>query len=113
MFLSGVDAIRSVLANNLPASYFPTFSPSDPDADGYSVQVLPSLQVQLQTARHFTVPGQLRVVNNSCSGFLQLMPGQLRLACASSTCHVEYAAHDQSLPTAELSAGMHMLLIPQ
>ncbi|KAL0021740.1 hypothetical protein WJX79_000457 [Trebouxia sp. C0005] len=40
----GVDAIRSVLANNLPASYFPTFSPSDPDADGYSVQVLPSLQ---------------------------------------------------------------------
>ncbi|KAL0039754.1 hypothetical protein WJX77_006967 [Trebouxia sp. C0004] len=40
----GVDTICSVLANNLPASYFPSFSPSDPDADGYSVQVLPSLQ---------------------------------------------------------------------
>ena len=63
MCLSGVDTIRSVLANHLPDSYFPIFSPSDPDGDGYSVQVLPSLQVQVQTARHVMAPGQLRVVN--------------------------------------------------
>jgi len=79
--LSGVDAIRTVLANNLPASYFPTFSPSDPDADGYSVQALPSLQVHLQTARHITAPGQLHNVSNICSVFHKLMPVQLRLAC--------------------------------
>ena len=78
---SGVDTIRSVLAKNLPASYFPIFSPSDPDADGYSVQVLPSLQVQLRTARHTAVPGQLHAVSNTCSVFHKLMPIQLRLAC--------------------------------
>lgn len=81
MCLSGVDSIRSVLANNLPASYFPTFSASDPDADGYSVQVLPSLQVQMQTARHIMALGQLYIVNYTCSVFHKLMPGQLRLAC--------------------------------
>lgn len=43
---AGIDIIRSVVASNLPRSFYPTFSPSDPDMDGSSVEVLPSLQVQ-------------------------------------------------------------------
>ena len=44
---AGIDTIRSVIASNLPRSFYPTFSPSDPDMDGYSVEVLPSLQVYM------------------------------------------------------------------
>lgn len=44
---AGIDIIRSVLASNLPRSFYPTFSPSNPDVDGYLVEVLPSLQVYI------------------------------------------------------------------
>lgn len=44
---AGIDVVRSVIASNLPRSFYPTFSPSDPDMDGYSVEVLPSLQVYI------------------------------------------------------------------
>lgn len=46
---AGVDIICSVVADHLPRSFFPTFRPSDPDTDGYLVQVLPSLQVYTAT----------------------------------------------------------------
>lgn len=42
---AGIDIIRSVIASNLPRSFYPALSPSDPDTDGSSVEVLPSLQV--------------------------------------------------------------------
>lgn len=45
LMAAGIDIICSVLASNLPRSFYPTFSPSDPDTDGYLVEVLPSLQV--------------------------------------------------------------------
>ncbi|KAL3134106.1 hypothetical protein ABBQ32_008528 [Trebouxia sp. C0010 RCD-2024] len=40
----GIEIIRSVVAADLPRSFYPTFRPSDPDSDGYTVEVLPSLQ---------------------------------------------------------------------
>lgn len=42
---AGIDIMRSVIASNLPMSFYPTLSPSDPEMDGSSVEVLPSLQV--------------------------------------------------------------------
>ena len=42
---AGIEIIRSVISADLPRSFYPDFRPSDPDPDGYSVEVLPSLQV--------------------------------------------------------------------
>lgn len=44
-FCVGIRIITSVLTQDLPPSFFPVGGVAEADADGYQVEVLPSLQV--------------------------------------------------------------------
>ena len=42
---AGISIIANVLSQNLPESFFPATGTDEADADGYKMEVLPSLQV--------------------------------------------------------------------
>lgn len=73
---AGIDIIRSVVSADLPRSFYPSFRPSDPDNEGYSVEVLPSLQVDILEAS-FALPKRLASGSGLGSRLQPLNLGQL------------------------------------